>query len=150
MSKVILSSIIDIISGGTPKTTESKYWKNGTIGWLSVTDFNDDIRFVKDSEKKIIEIAVDESNTKFLAKNDIIISARGTVGALAQIATPMCFNQSCFGIRGKEGIADNDYLFYALKNYVKNIKKRSQGSVFDTINLASFNRKRHANHTLDC
>ena len=138
MNKVVLSSIINIISGGTPSTKKSEYW-DGDIGWLSVTDFNNDIRYVYDSEKKITNIGVKESNTKFLKKGDIIISARGTVGALAQIGRPMCFNQSCFGIRGKEGIVNTDFLYYALKNYVKNIVKRSQGSVFNTINLASFN-----------
>jgi len=137
MNKVVLSSIIDIISGGTPKTTVSEYW-NGDIGWLSVTDFNNDNRFVYNTEKKITEKGVKESNTKILNVGDIIISARGTVGALAQIGKPMCFNQSCFGLRGKKNLVENDYLFYALKNYVKNIVKRSQGSVFDTINLASF------------
>jgi len=137
MNKVVLSSIIDIVSGGTPKTSIAEYW-NGEIGWLSVTDFNNDNRFVYESEKTITERGVTESNTKFLNKGDIIISARGTVGALAQIGKPMCFNQSCFGIRGKKDLVTNDYLFYALKNYVKNIVKRSQGSVFDTINLASF------------
>lgn len=138
MSKVVLSSIIDIISGGTPRTNEPKYWENGNVGWLSVTDFNNDLRFVYSSEKKITEIAVKESNTKYLKFKDIIISARGTVGALAQIGIAMCFNQSCFGLRGKKNIINNDYLYYALKNYVNNIKRRSQGSVFDTINLASF------------
>jgi len=137
MSKVVLSSIIDIVSGGTPKTSVPKYW-NGDIGWLSVTDFNNDNRFVYNTEKTITEKGVKESNTKFLNVGEIIISARGTVGALAQIGKPMCFNQSCFGLRGKKNLVENDYLFYALKNYVKNIVKRSQGSVFDTINLASF------------
>jgi type I restriction enzyme S subunit len=137
MNKVVLSSIIDIISGGTPKTSVPEYW-NGPIGWLSVTDFNNDNRFVYETEKTITEKGVKESNTKFLQLGDIIISARGTVGALAQIGKPMCFNQSCFGIRGKKDKVTNDYLFYALRNYVKNIVKRSQGSVFDTINLASF------------
>lgn len=139
MYKVVLSDIIDIISGGTPKTSINEYWENGDIGWLSVTDFNDDFRYVYDSEKKITSLGVKESNTKFLDKGDIIISSRGTVGALAQIGLPMCFNQSCFGIRGKENIVDNDFLYYSLKNYVKHIVRRSQGSVFDTINLASFN-----------
>ena len=137
MNKVTLSSIIDIISGGTPKTKISAYW-NGNIGWLSVTDFNNDNRYVYNTEKTITEKGVRESNTKFLNKGDIIISARGTVGALAQLGKPMCFNQSCFGIRGKENLADTDFLYYSLKNYVKNIVKRSQGSVFDTINLKSF------------
>ncbi|MCD8411889.1 restriction endonuclease subunit S [Tenacibaculum finnmarkense] len=137
MNRVSLSSIIDVISGGTPKTKVSEYW-NGDIGWLSVTDFNNDLRFVYDTEKKITEKGVKESNTKFLNKGDIIISARGTVGVLAQVGKPMCFNQSCFGIRGKENIANTDFLYYSLKNYVKNIIKRSQGSVFNTINLKSF------------
>jgi type I restriction enzyme S subunit len=138
MNKVKLSSIIDIISGGTPKTDIIQYWENGTIGWLSVTDFNNDLRYVYNSEKRITNEGLKNSNTKLLEKGDIIISARGTVGALAQIGKPMCFNQSCFGLRGKKGIVDTDFLYYALKNYVHNIKKRSQGSVFDTINLNSF------------
>lgn len=138
MNKVTLSSIIDIISGGTPKTDVKHYWENGTIGWLSVTDFNNDLRYVYSTEKQITEEGLKNSNTKLLNRSDIIISARGTVGALAQIGTPMCFNQSCFGLRGKKGIVETDFLYYALKNYVHNIKKRSQGSVFDTINLNSF------------
>ena len=116
-----------------------EYWENGNIGWLSVTDFNNDLRYVYESEKKITEKGLKESNTKLLQYGDIIISARGTVGALAQIGTPICFNQSCFGIRGQKDKVDNDFLYYALKNYVQHIKKRSQGSVFDTINLNSFN-----------
>ena len=138
MNKVRLSSIIDIISGGTPKTDVKQYWENGKIGWLSVTDFNNDLRYVYSTEKQITDEGLKNSNTKLLNKGDIIISARGTVGALAQIGTPMCFNQSCFGLRGKKGIVGTDFLYYALKNYVHNIKKRSQGSVFDTINLNSF------------
>ncbi len=138
MSKKRLSDIIDIISGGTPKTSVTEYWEDGDIGWLSVTDFNNDLRYVYDSEKKITKEGLKSSNTKLLNKGDIIISARGTVGALAQIGNPMCFNQSCFGIRGKKGIIDTDFLYYCLKNYVSNIQKRSQGSVFDTINLSSF------------
>ena len=132
-----LSDLIEIISGGTPKTSIKEYW-GGEIGWLSVTDFNNDQRFVYSTEKTITKAGVENSSTKFLTKGDIIISARGTVGALAQIGTPLCFNQSCFGLRGKRGIVDNDFLYYSLKNYVKNIVKRSQGSVFDTINLKSF------------
>lgn len=138
MNKVVLDDIIDVISGGTPKTSEPKYWENGDIGWLSVTDFNNDDRYVYTSEKKITQLGVDESNTKLLKRGDIIISARGTVGVLAQIGKPMCFNQSCFGIRGKKDIVDTDFLYYALKNYVEHIIKRSHGSVFNTINLASF------------
>ncbi|MBX3163673.1 MAG: restriction endonuclease subunit S [Bacteroidetes bacterium] len=137
MSKVILNEIIQIISGGTPKTSVDEYW-NGNIGWLSINDFNNDLRKVYSSEKTITEKGLNESSTKLLEIDDIIISARGTVGVLAQIGKPMAFNQSCFGLRGKKGVVDNTYLYYALKNYVSNIQKKGQGSVFNTINLDSF------------
>ena len=138
MANVILSDVIDIISGGTPKTSESKYWSGGNIDWLSINDFNNGNRFVYSSEKKITELALKESNIKLLNKGDVIISARGTVGVVAQIGKPMCFNQSCFGLRGKKELIDNDFLYYVLKNYIHNLKKKSQGSVFDTINIKSF------------
>lgn len=34
-----LNIIIDLIGGGTPKTSKIEYW-NGDIPWLSVKDFN--------------------------------------------------------------------------------------------------------------
>lgn len=147
MNSVILSSIIDIISGGTPDTSNAKYW-DGNIGWLSVNDFKNNLRYVYNSEKKITELGLKNSSTNLLEQGDIIISARGTVGAIAQIGFPMCFNQSCFGIRGKKEKISTDYLYYALKNYIKNIIKRSQGSVFNTINLASFDLMRIQIHDL--
>jgi type I restriction enzyme S subunit len=137
MRKTRLSDICQIISGGTPKTDTKEYW-NGDVGWLSVVDFNNDDRFVYSTEKTITELGVANSSTKYLEVGDIIVSARGTVGALAQIGKRMCFNQSCFVLRGKEGILDNGYLFYWLRTYVTGLRKKSQGSVFETINLKIF------------
>lgn len=137
MNKAKLSDVITIISGGTPKTSVDEYW-NGDIGWLSVVDFREKNKYVESSEKTITQAGVDNSSTKILSVNDIIISARGTVGAMAVLKVPMAFNQSCFGIRAKSDILDQDFLFYYLKNYMKNIKSKTQGSVFETINLATF------------
>lgn len=139
MSKMVLSDIVEIISGGTPSTAVSDYWENGTIDWLSINDFKNIGRYVYCAEKKITQKGLENSNTKLLEIGDIIISARGTVGELAQIAYPMCFNQSCFGLRAKKIIIDKNYLFYYLKYYVDNIRKRGiKGAIFNTINLDSF------------
>ena len=78
------TDLVDIVLGGTPKTSNSSYW-NGQIGWLSVKDFGSANRFVYSSEKTITNDGLANSNTKMLNKGDIIISARGTVGALAQL-----------------------------------------------------------------
>lgn len=132
-----LSDVVTIISGGTPKTSVKEFW-DGDIDWLAVADFNSSNRYVNSASKKITELGLNNSNTKMLEKGDLIISARGTVGAIAQLTKPMAFNQSCFGLRGKKDKLDTDYLYYWLKNYVDVLLNKSQGSVFNTINLSTF------------
>ena len=132
-----LSEIMDIIGGGTPKTTQEEYW-NGNIPWLSVKDFNNDLRYVYKTEKTITELGLLNSSTKMLQRNDVIISARGTVGEIASIPFPMAFNQSCYGLRAKQSIIDSDFLYYLLKYSVNTLKKNTHGSVFDTITRGTF------------
>lgn len=135
--KYKLSEIMDIIGGGTPKTSKPEYW-NGDIPWLSVKDFNNNYRYVYETEKTITQAGLDNSSTKMLKHNDSIISARGTVGEMAMIPFPMAFNQSCYGLRAKEGIVDAEYLYYLIKHNVVVLKKNTHGSVFDTITRDTF------------
>lgn len=133
----VLSEAINLIGGGTPKTKIPKYW-NGDIFWLSVVDFNDDHRWVYNTEKTITQAGLENSSTKLLRKGDLIISARGTVGALAQLKRPMAFNQSCYGIRKKEGISHEDFLYYLVKYSVGRLLKNVHGAVFDTVTRQTF------------
>ena len=132
-----LGEIIQIIGGGTPKTSEPKYW-NGNIPWLSVVDFNNGNKYVYDTEKHITIEGLNNSSTKLLKRNDIIISARGTVGIVAMIGREMAFNQSCYGIRNTD-LIDKHYLYYLLINSVQELKCNSHGGVFDTITRETFN-----------
>lgn len=134
--KTSLLKIVTLIGGGTPKTSKAEYW-GGNINWLSVKDFNNENRYVYSTEKTITEEGLNNSSTKLLRKDDIIISARGTVGELAMIPFPMAFNQSCYGIRAKEGI-DSTFLYYLIKHSVRKLKAMTHGSVFDTITRDTF------------
>lgn len=135
--KYKLSEIMDLIGGGTPKTTKPEYW-DGDIPWLSVKDFNNDFRFVYETEKHITELGLNNSSTKLLQAGDIIISARGTVGEIATISFPMAFNQSCYGLRAKKEIVTADFLYYLIKHNIHVLKKNTHGSVFDTITRDTF------------
>lgn len=128
---------MDLIGGGTPKTSNPDYW-NGDIPWLSVKDFGNDNRYVYETEKHITELGLMNSSTKLLDKGDIIISARGTVGEIATIPYPMAFNQSCYGLRAKKRIVDEDFLYYLIKYNIRPLKKNTHGSVFDTITRSTF------------
>jgi len=133
-----LSDIIELIGGGTPKTTTPDYW-DGDIPWLSITDFNNGRKFVSKTEKYITTAGLENSSTKLLNTGDIIISARGTVGVIAVLVKPMTFNQSCYGVRAVDGMAYNNYIYYLLKDTVSSLQQIAHGGVFDTITRETFN-----------
>lgn len=128
---VPLEEVADILGGGTPDTKVAEYW-NGNIPWLAVADFRDKPRYAESAEKFITEAGLNNSNTQILDAGDLIISARGTVGEVAQLAKPMAFNQSCYGLRGKKNI-DNGYLLFALRMLADQMKARSSGATFGSI-----------------
>jgi len=132
-----LGDVITIIGGGTPKTSISEYW-NGDIPWLSVVDFNTGNKFVEKTEKTITQNGLQNSSTKMLNVGDVIISARGTVGAMAVLKKPMAFNQSCYGLRSIPNITSQDFLYYLTKDSILCFQQIAHGGVFDTITKETF------------
>ena len=130
------SNLVDIIGGGTPKTSVEEYW-DGDIPWISIKDFNNGQKYVLNTEKTITELGLKNSSTKILKKNDIIISARGTVGEVAMIKYDMAFNQSCYGLRVHDFL-DKEFVYYLLKYNISKLKNMVHGAVFDTITTNTF------------
>ena len=130
------SDLVDIIGGGTPKTSIDEYW-NGDIPWISIKDFNSGQKYVLSTEKTITELGLNNSSTKLLHKDDIIISARGTVGEVAMIKYEMAFNQSCYGLKVHE-LLDKDFVYYLLRYNINKLRNMVHGAVFDTITTNTF------------
>ena len=127
---------INIIGGGTPKTSNAAFW-GGEIPWFSVVDApNAKDVFVVDTDKHITEAGLNGSSTKLLPTGTTIISARGTVGRLALTGRPMAMNQSCYGLLGKAG--DAYFTYFSTTRLVEQLKQRAHGSVFDTITQDTF------------
>ncbi|PMZ75993.1 restriction endonuclease subunit S [Pseudomonas sp. FW305-70] len=131
------SDTVEIIGGGTPKTSNPSYW-GGDIPWFSVVDTPKTGEvFVVDTEKSITQEGLDGSSAKLIPKGTTIISARGTVGNLAIASRDMTFNQSCYGLRGADGTGD--YFVYLLAmQMVSQLKSMAHGSVFSTITRQTF------------
>lgn len=141
--EVTLAEIMEIMGGGTPNTKVAEYW-NGDIPWISVKDFNNNQRYVYHTQRSITHLGLQNSSTKLLEKGDLIISARGTVGQVAQLGKPMAFNQTSYGLRAKPEMTTNDFLYYLLLNMNAIIKGNTHGTVFDTITRETFNVLRAA------
>lgn len=122
---------VNVIGGGTPKTTNPEYW-GGEIPWFSVVDAPSGTdSFVVDTEKHITDAGLKNSSTKLLPVGTTIISARGTVGRLALVGREMAMNQSCYGLSGKA--RDAYFTYFTTCRLVERLKQHSHGSVFDTI-----------------
>ena len=130
----LLSSFADtveIIGGGTPKTSVAEYW-DGDIPWFSVVDApNETDVFVIDTQKKITRTGLEGSSTRLLPEGSTIISARGTVGKVALVGVPMAMNQSCYGLRSLDD--SHFFAYFSIRTLIDTLKQRSHGSVFDTI-----------------
>ena len=135
--EVSLFKAIELVGGGTPKTSLSKYW-DGNVKWLSGGDIaNNHKNFVVSSEKSITELGLKNSSAKLLPKFSTIISARGTVGKYCMLSEPMAYSQSNYGILPKY---KNCFFFtYLLVAYsVDELQSAAYGSVFDTITTNTF------------
>jgi type I restriction enzyme S subunit len=123
---------IEIVGGGTPKTSVKEYW-DGDIPWFSVVDAPTGSEvWVVDTEKKVTRAGIENSSTRVLPVGTTIISARGTVGRIALVGVPMAMNQSCYGLRSRTG-AQGFFTYFSTRELVARLQQHAHGSVFDTI-----------------
>ena len=133
----VLDDAIEILSGGTPRTSVSDYW-DGDIPWYTAKDAPalSDI-FVVATERAITQAGIENSSTKVLPAGTTTITARGTVGRLACLGIPMAMNQTCYGIRGVSGYPDY-FTYWNMRNTVSDLQARTHGTIFDTITRETF------------
>jgi len=132
-----LLDVVELIGGGTPKTSNSEYW-DGEILWLAGGDIATNHKgFVSATEKTITKAGLDNSSAKLLPKLATVISARGTVGKYCLLACDMAFSQSNYGILPRiEGCYFFTYLLVG--HLVEELQSAAYGSVFDTITTSTF------------
>ncbi len=133
----VLDDAIEVLNGGTPSTVVDQYW-DGEIPWYTAKDAPNlsDI-FVVKTERTITPLGVQNSPTRILPKGTTIISARGSVGKLALLGTPMAFNQTCYGIRSRSHNLDF-FIYWVIRTLTKQIGSKAHGTIFDTITRQTF------------
>jgi type I restriction enzyme S subunit len=131
------SNLVEIIGGGTPKTSEPSYW-DGDIPWFSVADTpSGSDTFVFATEKSITTQGMLGSSARLIPPGTTIITARGTVGNLAIAGREMTFNQSCYALKSAEG-SHPYFVYLATGQTVERLKSVAHGSVFSTITRQTF------------
>ena len=135
--RVPVSDIATAVIGGTPRRSVAEYW-DGNLPWATAKDVaRVPSRYLDEVQENITEAGLESSTTKLMPAGTVVITARGTVGALAQLRREMAFNQTCYAILPGDSI-NNNFLFYALKGTITEMRALTYGTVFDTITRRTF------------
>jgi type I restriction enzyme S subunit len=127
-----VQDLFDVETGTTPSTREPSYWEQGTLNWITPTDLSRlETLHIGDSQRRVTEKALSETNLVVLPKGAIILSTRAPVGYVAVLTERSSFNQGCKGLVPKN---QNDvypefygYYFTSKKRALQNL---SGGSTF--------------------
>ena len=109
-----ISELTNVVTGGTPSTAKNEYWDNGDIPWLQSGCCQN--CFVDKADKYITKLGYDNSSTKMMPKDTIMIALTGaTAGKVGYLNFEACGNQSITGILPSDNIYPK-FLFYYLQS----------------------------------
>ena len=125
-----ICKIANILSGGTPSKAVDDYWNNGTIPFFGPTDCNGSVFQIKTADH-ITQKGLEHCASSLFEEGIVIITARGSIGKLVIVGTPMAMNQSCYALQSKEG--EYEYLYFLTTQLIDCLKAKGSGSVFKSI-----------------
>lgn len=127
----LLIDVMDVLSGGTPKTSNPEYWVGGNIPLFSPRDATES-PYVLETEKSITEEGLNNCNSALYPANTVFLTARGTVGKIVLAGKPMAMNQSCFALHGRT--IPQSVVYQAIRNTISALKLKANGATFAAIN----------------
>lgn len=129
-----LAQIGEIIGGGTPKTTESTYWENGSIPWITPADMNGCGMFIGKGNKSITREGLANSSAQLIPKNSIVISSRAPIGYISIAENELSTSQGCktFSAYNKTKILSK-YIYFVVIYSTSDLIKRATGTTFKEI-----------------
>lgn len=133
-----LTEIVELLPGGTPKTSEPSFWENGDIPFFSPKDVTGTYCFF--TEKQITKLGLSKCSSRLYPKDTVFITCRGTVGKVTLAACNMAMNQSNYAIKGRLGYSQY-YIYFLVKSVVERLIKKSNGAVFSAITTKDFDEK---------
>jgi type I restriction-modification system DNA methylase subunit len=130
---VKLCEITDINMGSTPSTKNHKYWENGHIPWVSISDMNNNNNVIYETKKCLTEYGAETMKSRKIPKDSILLSFKLTIGKLGIAGTEMYCNEAIAFLNTKNEDIPQMYLYYILDGL--NLEKYGRGTIGSNGNL---------------
>lgn len=127
------------IGGGTPKSSNKKFW-NGNIPWIQSSDLvNDDIWNIT-IKKHITLNAVENSAAKIISANSIAVVTRVAVGKLVYMPLEYATSQDFISFQNLSG--DHSFFMYLVSKVMHKVRGSLQGTSIKGISKGELLKKK--------
>ncbi len=128
-------SLADIAAGGTPRRSVPRYFK-GPIPWAKIGDLTRAGKYIADTEEKVSEEAIENSNARVFPSGTVLVSMYGSIGRASITLVPMATNQAILGIQPNPAALSGEYLYYFLLSAQPRLETLGRGATQDNINAS--------------
>ena len=126
----LLADVADIRSGGTPSSTDRRYW-NGDVLWCTPTDITALMgqKYLRATARTITSEGLAASSAEVIPPHSVVMTSRATIGECAINAVPLSTNQ---GFKNFVPFActDGEFLYYLLFTQKQGFISLCGGSTF--------------------
>ena len=134
-----LGEIGEIISGGTPSTSNDNYW-NGNISWITPADLsNYKEKYISRGKRNISIEGLENSSAKIICKGSVLFSSRAPIGYVVISEKEVTTNQ---GFKSISPYIENSehYIYYFLLAEKENISLKASGTTFKELSGTEFGK----------
>ena len=133
-----VGDVIDCVGGGTPSTSEPKYWEGGTHHWTTPKDFSSlQAPILLNTDRKLTDAGIAKISSGLLPAGTLLMSSRAPVGYLAISAIPVAINQGFIAMKCNES-ASNYFMLNWCQQNMAEIEGRATGTTFAEISKQNF------------
>jgi len=133
-----VGEVVDCVGGGTPSTSESKYWEGGTHHWTTPKDFSSlQAPVLLDTDRKLTDAGIAKISSGLLPAGTLLLSSRAPVGYLAIAAMPVAINQGFIALKCNDR-ASNFFMLNWCQTNMAEIESRATGTTFAEISKQNF------------
>lgn len=119
-----LAELAELINGSTPLKSNKKFWDNGTINWFTAEDLKNGNE-VTSTKKFITKFALDNTSIKLVPKDSVLLCCTASIGLIGINKIELTTNQQFNAIVPNKELINSRYLFYFLKSYMTEFKKKA-------------------------
>jgi type I restriction enzyme S subunit len=125
-----VGQVVECVGGGTPSTSEPKYWGGGRHHWTTAKDFSSlQAPILLDTSRKLTDAGISRISSGLLPAGTLLLSSCAPVGYLAIASMPVAINQGFIALKCNHRATNFFMLNWCYTNMAE-IQSRATGTTF--------------------